>query len=216
MAMIEVKCRFCQRTEFVKKHGKGDAGHQRYRCLSCKRTFQLEYAYRACQAGIKEQVVDLAMNNSGIRDTARALHISINAVIRGFKKLKPRCVTTLPLENVNVQLICEVDEIWSFVGNKKYQRWLWYAWEPRLKRIIAHTLGRRSKKTLKKLLKKLSRFNVAFWCTDKFKAYNMLPENTHLVGKSFTQRIERENLTLRNRIKRLNRKTLGYSKSPEM
>ncbi|WP_222943058.1 IS1 family transposase, partial [Xenorhabdus sp. PB62.4] len=41
-------------------------------------------------------------------------------------------------------------------------------------------------------------------------------ENTHLVGKSFTQRIERENLTLRNRIKRLNRKTLGYSKSPEM
>ncbi|OKP02455.1 transposase [Xenorhabdus eapokensis] len=93
---------------------------------------------------------------------------------------------------------------------------IWYAWEPRLKRIIAHTFGRRSKKTLKKLLKKLSRFNVAFWCTDKFKDYNMLPENTHLVGKSFTQRIERENLTLRNRINRLNRKTLGYSKSPEM
>lgn len=44
----------------------------------------------------------------------------------------------------------------------------------------------------------------------------MLPENRHLVGKSFTQRIERENLTLRNRIKRLNRKTLGYSKYPEM
>ncbi len=36
------------------------------------------------------------------------------------------------------------------------------------------------------------------------------------IGNSFTQRIERENLTLRNRIKRLNRKTLGYSKSPEM
>ncbi len=43
----------------------------------------------------------------------------------------------------------------------------------------------------------------------------MLPKNKHLVGKSFTQRIERENLTLRNRIKRLNRKTLGHSKSPE-
>lgn len=33
---------------------------------------------------------------------------------------------------------------------------------------------------------------------------------------SFTQRIERENLNLRNRLKRLNRKTLGYSKSAEM
>ncbi|EDU61849.1 IS1 family transposase [Providencia stuartii] len=30
--------------------------------------------------------------------------------------------------------------------NKKQQRWLWYAWEPRLKRIIAHTFGRRNKK----------------------------------------------------------------------
>ncbi|WMV72050.1 IS1 family transposase [Xenorhabdus griffiniae] len=216
MATVEVKCRFCQQTESVRKHGTGQGERQRYRCLSCRRTFQLEYAYRACRTGIKEQVVDLAMNNAGIRDTARALHISINAVVRTFKKLSPRCVTTLPLEQVEIELICEVDEMWSFVGNKKQQRWLWYAWEPRLKRIIAHTFGRRSKKTLKKLLKKLSHFNVAFWCTDKFKAYTLLTTDKHLIGKSFTQRIERENLTLRNRIKRLNRKTLGYSKSPEM
>ncbi len=106
--------------------------------------------------------------------------------------------------------------MWSFVGNKKCQRWLWYAWEPRLKRIIAHTFGARSKKTLKKLLKKLASFNVVFWCTDNFKAYSLLPKNQHVVGKTFTQRIERENLTLRNRLKRLNRKTLGYSKSPKM
>ncbi|MDC9607143.1 IS1-like element transposase [Xenorhabdus griffiniae] len=85
MATVEVKCRFCQQTEYVKKHGKGEAGHQRYRCFSCQRTFQLDYAYRACQAGIKEQVVDLAMNNAGIRNTARALHISINAVVRTLK-----------------------------------------------------------------------------------------------------------------------------------
>ena len=31
--------------------------------------------------------------------------------------------------------------MWSFVGNKKQQRWLWYAWEPRLKRIIADVLA---------------------------------------------------------------------------
>ncbi|MGL9751939.1 MAG: IS1 family transposase, partial [Symbiopectobacterium sp.] len=38
----------------------------------------------------------------------------------------------------------------------------------------------------------------------------------HIVGKLYTQRIERENLTLRNRLKRLNRKTLGDSTSSEM
>ncbi len=126
-------------------------------------------------------------------------------------------MTSLPLNNLQIQLICEVDEMWSFIGNKKRQRWLWYAWEPRLKRIIAHVFGSRSKKTLCNLLKLLSGFNVAFWCTDSYRAYNdAFPEARHITGKLYTQRIERENLTLRNRLKRLNRKTLGYSKSPEM
>ena len=52
--------------------------------------------------------------------------------------------------------------------------------------------------------------------TDNFSAYDMLPVKQHITGKLNTQRIERENLTLRTRLKRLNRKTLGYSKSPEM
>ena len=44
----------------------------------------------------------------------------------------------------------------------------------------------------------------------------MLANEKHITGKLYTQRIERENLTLRNRLKRLNRKNLGYSKSVEM
>ncbi len=44
----------------------------------------------------------------------------------------------------------------------------------------------------------------------------ILPEEAHLTGKAFTQRIKINNLTHRTRIKRLNRKTIGYSKSEEM
>ncbi|WP_317178072.1 IS1 family transposase, partial [Pectobacterium sp. HCp5_1] len=47
-------------------------------------------------------------------------------------------------------------------------------------------------------------------------AYEMLPDKKHITGKLYTQRIERENLNLRNRLKRLNRKTIEYSKSVEM
>ncbi|MGF7484006.1 IS1 family transposase [Providencia sp. SP181] len=216
MAKVDVKCPFCQQTSPVKKHGLGSTGHQRYRCQGCSRSFQLDYEYRACQPGTKDKIIDLTMNNAGIRDTARALHISINAVVRTFKKLLPRQVTSLRLDNLHIELLCEVDEQWSFVANKKQQRWLWYAWEPRLKRIIAHTFGRRNKRTLRQLLALLSRFNVVFWCTDKFSAYEILPKQKHVASKFYTQRIERENLNLRNRLKRLNRKTLGYSKSAEM
>ncbi|MEY0908891.1 IS1 family transposase [Providencia rettgeri] len=38
----------------------------------------------------------------------------------------------------------------------------------------------------------------------------------YVASKFYKIGIERENLNLRNRLKRLNRKTLGYSKSPEM
>ncbi len=30
--------------------------------------------------------------------------------------------------------------MWSFIGNKKRQRWLWYAWEPRLKQFDSHVV----------------------------------------------------------------------------
>ncbi|WP_421692490.1 IS1 family transposase [Xenorhabdus bovienii] len=216
MALVEVKCRFCDQTTPVKKHGKGEGGHQRYYCQPCRRTFQLEYTYRACHSGMKEQIVELAMNNAGIRDTARALHVSINAVVRTLKNARRDGVTTLPLDTPELQLICEVDEMGSFISNKKRQRWLWYAWEPRLKRIVAHAFGARSKQTLRTLLEKLSAFDVAFWCTDNFGAYDILADEKHITSKLYTQCIERENLNLRNRLKRLNRKTLGYSKSVEM
>lgn len=58
---------------------------------------------------------------------------------------------------------------------------------------------------------------MAFWCTDGDRAYSSeLPDAGHIVGKLYTQRIECENLTLRNWLKRLNRKVPGYSKSSEM
>lgn len=49
----------------------------------------LDYRYRAYQPGIREQVVDMALNGSGIRDTARVLGINKGTVISTLKK-KPR------------------------------------------------------------------------------------------------------------------------------
>ncbi|MCP9269801.1 IS1 family transposase [Xenorhabdus sp. XENO-1] len=216
MAKVDVVCRYCHKAEKVKGHGKGRTGHPRYHCYACHKTFQLIYIYQACHPGMKEQIIDMAMNNADVRDTARVLKVGINTVIRTFKKLTPRQVTTLPIVGNNIQIICEIDEQGSLVGNKKNQRWLGYAWEPNMKRIVAHVFGERSRKTLKKLRALLSPFNIQFYCTDNYAVYDCLPEEKHLTGKKFTQRIERTHLTLRIRIKRLNRKTISYSKSKEM
>ncbi|MEZ5448701.1 MAG: IS1 family transposase, partial [Thiolinea sp.] len=67
------------------------------------------------------------------------------------------------------------------------------------------------------LLDRVKGFNFRLFCTDDWGAYNrLLPEDKHLVTKKFTQSIERQNLNFRTRIKRLQRKTICFSKSVEM
>jgi len=46
-----------------------------------------EYSYAGHSTAIKQQIVDMAMNASGIRDTARVLHVSPTTVIKELKKL---------------------------------------------------------------------------------------------------------------------------------
>lgn len=74
----------------VRRKGLSTNGNQRYKCESCKRSFQLAYTHRAHQPGIKEQVIDMALNGSGIRDTARVLKINMNTVMSTLKKKRPK------------------------------------------------------------------------------------------------------------------------------
>jgi len=83
MATVEVKCRFCNQIDYVKKHGEGSMKHQRYRCYQCNKTFQLDYIYRACRPGIKEQIVDLAMNHA-VSVTQQELCISASMLLYVF------------------------------------------------------------------------------------------------------------------------------------
>jgi transposase-like protein len=82
-------CPYCQGIDIV-KHGLSSEGKQRYRCRTCLegrgRTFLLEYSYAGQSPAVKQQIVDMAMNASGIRDTARVLHVSPTTVINELKK----------------------------------------------------------------------------------------------------------------------------------
>jgi transposase-like protein len=88
MAVEKVICPSCG-SEDVVKHGQSDEGKQRYRCrnVDCSRcTFIRHYAYRGYLPEVKQQIADMAVNGSGIRDTARVLKISPTTVIETLKK----------------------------------------------------------------------------------------------------------------------------------
>jgi transposase-like protein len=46
----------------------------------------MEYRYRAWQVGIKEKIIEMALNSSGVRDTGRVLNISKDTVCSVLKK----------------------------------------------------------------------------------------------------------------------------------
>ena len=107
-----------------------------------------------------------------------------------------------------------MDEMWSFYHDKKHQIWLWWAVDHETNIPLAYTFGTREHKYLDKLLELLKPFNIGTVYADNNFAYeSRITDKTLINGKKNTQKIERDHLTLRTRIKRLARKTICFSKS---
>jgi transposase-like protein len=89
MPLISVVCPHCQSDESVVKNGKSPEGKQRFLCRSqsCQgKTFVLNPSYPGRTATVKQQIVDMSLNGSGVRDIARVLHASTRIVIGELKK----------------------------------------------------------------------------------------------------------------------------------
>jgi insertion element IS1 protein InsB len=112
----------------------------------------------------------------------------------------------------------EWDEYWSYVGNKKNQRWTWYIVERKSGVVIAWENGKRKDEVLKKLLNSVEHLPIIYCFTDDWGAYKRLfpSEYQHITGKDNTWKIERKNLNFRTHIKRLNRKTICFSKNEQI
>src|SRR5215813_10903268 len=165
MVYVPVQCPYCQSTEVIKA-GKQTNGAQRYRCQNgqCeRRIFLLQSQDRGRAPDSRRQVVDLAINGGGIRDTAR---------------------------------------------------WLWHAIEHHTGRVLASVSGTRQAAPCRDLRALLAPCGITQYHTDKVEVYRRhLPLEQPTVGKVAMQKIERQPLTLRTRLKRLARQTLGFSRS---
>jgi insertion element IS1 protein InsB len=177
---------------------------------------------------VKHTIIDMSLNASGVRDTARVLRISTDTVLSELKKKEAA------LESVNTALLrirhpdevtvaierageAEIDEMWSFVGRKKDQRWLWHAIDHATGAVLAYVFGRRKDEVFLQLKALLEPFGLSRFYTDHWGAYTrQLDAEVHSPGKRHTQKIERKHLTLRTRIKRLTRKTICFSKTTQM
>lgn len=227
VAYIQVCCPECHRAEVI-KHGKTAQGKQRYRCThsDCKtNTFLLSksYSYKGCRRDMNGKIISHTLRASGIRDIAITLEISCGKVIDTIKRqagnLKKVNWGRIPKNAfaLMMHIDAQLDEQWSFVRNKKNQRWLWVAICQYTGQILAFTFGKRTNECCHRLKKMLRPFNIRYYQTDDWQSYRAeIEAGKHKVGKCFTQKVERLFLTLRTHIKRLTRKTICFSKSELM
>jgi transposase-like protein len=88
MVRMPVPCPYCQ-SEQVVKRGKTETGKQRYRCQNpdcAHQSFLLDPAYRGRLPEITQHVLEMSLNGSGVRDTARVLTMSTATVIHELTK----------------------------------------------------------------------------------------------------------------------------------
>jgi len=117
--------------------------------------------------------------------------------------------------------VIECDELWSFVSARKNKQWIGLAFDRQSKEIVGVAIGDRSSQTAQQLWDSLPGVyrQCAVSYTDFWEAYSMIfPRKRHrAVAKESgqTTHIERFNCTLRQRISRLVRKNLSFSKKLE-
>ncbi len=134
-----------------------------------------------------------------------------------------RCYQTVPRE-VQVQpkqkgrLEVQMDELWSFVDDKGNKQWIWLAIDVVTREIVGCYIGDRSRNSVVAVWKSMPGVyrQCAVIYTDYWEAYTtVLPSKRHCaVAKEsgLTSYIEWLNNTLRQRVSRLVRKTLSFSK----
>jgi insertion element IS1 protein InsB len=105
----------------------------------------------------------------------------------------------------------------AFHRVKKKKLWLIKAVDRRSGKTIAWVLGGRDSATFKRLYDKVKHLENCVFYTDNWDAFaDVLPPERHVIGKSGTLAIERDNSNTRHHLGRFTRRTKVVSKCPFM
>ncbi len=207
-----------------KKNGHTHYGKQNYQCLHCGRQF-VEDSQRIDQP-TRALIKKLLLERIPLRGICRVLSISrewlLTFIAEVYDELPndlfvqaPHCTTG----HVRVlRLEAEADEMWSFVGRKANKQWIWIAMDTATKQVIAFYVGDRSRRSARKLWQRIPAVyrEQAIFYTDAWEAYKeVIPAARHRIcakSTGHTNIIERFNCTLRQRVSRLVRDALSFSR----
>ena len=220
MVTIMLKCPYCASDQLI-KYGITPNGKQRYRCQACSRQHRAPPGSNAYDEATRALILRAYQERSSLRGLSRTCGVARTTVSAWLKKtltLPPLSATLAPAQPEET---LEIDELWSFVRHRRLGViWLWMALCRRTRQIVAYALGPRSDATARLPWRRIpAAYRTGYLSTDHLESYyNVFPPEQHRATdiRGPTNHIERFNCTLRQRLGRLVRKTLSFSKCPVM
>jgi len=215
----KVSCPRCGSHETI-KNGSIHNGKPKNKCKSCGYQFVINPTNKTVSDETKQLIDKLLLERLSLRGIKRVTGVSwswLQNYVNNKLSQVPRQARVSTKKRGS--LIIECDELWSFVFSKEYTFYVWLAIDRFTREIIGCYIGDRTRQSAKKLWENLPGVyrQCAVAYTDFWQAYKtVIPSKRHrAVGKETgqTNHIERFNNTLRQRVSRLVRKSLSFSKN---
>jgi insertion element IS1 protein InsB len=208
-----------------KKNGHTRHGKQNHQCKACGRQFTANPLDRSIASEQRRRIEHLLRERISLRGICRTVGVSLTWLLHFLVECFTACPddlhVRLPAQPTAVllsRLEAEADEMWSFVQKKANKQWIWIAMDATTRQIIAFHVGDRSRESGEALWANMPVIyrEQATFHTDQYEVYKgVIPTEQHraITKKARkTNHIERFNNTLRQRVSRLVRDTLAFSK----
>jgi insertion element IS1 protein InsB len=222
--MNHLSCPQCRSSQ-IKCNGHAHYGEQNHQCLECGRQFVADS--QLVDAQTRELIKRLLLERLSLSGICRVTGVSLRWLLTFIAEVYdalPNDLYVQPQQRTTgcvrvLRLETEADEMWSFVGRKVNKQWIWMALDTETKQVIAFYVGDRSRRSARKLWRRIPAVyrEQAIFYTDAWEAYKgVIPAARHRIcakSTGHTNIIERFNCTLRQRVSRLVRGALSFSKS---
>ncbi|MFM7424835.1 MAG: IS1 family transposase [Elainella sp.] len=206
----------------VMKNGTTRRGKQNYKCRDCGRQFVDPPQWKPVDPDTKATLDRLLLERVPLAGIARLLQVGeawLQRYVNRRLSAVPRKAKVQPKDPEPIAL--QRDELWSFVDHKGQKQWVWLVMDGTTREIGCCWVGDRPSQSAAALWRSLPGVyrQCAVIYTAEWEAYAaVLPSKRHFrVSKQsgLTSYIERFNNTLRQRVSRLVRKALSFSRKVE-
>ncbi|MBP6025698.1 MAG: IS1 family transposase [Ferruginibacter sp.] len=211
--LLPMQCKYCNQP-CIKKGLYN--GVQKMYCKACHKYQRSIYTYRLTNETDDTNIVLLTKESMSISSIARYLKMAKTTVGRRILRISQRIPYPILSET---NQIYEVDEMQTYIGRRQISChvYITYAINRITKTVADFIIGPRTKETIGKLIDRLLFLTPKKIYTDGLNIYpSLIPFSIHRCFRYNTNVIERNNLSIRNSLKRLSRKTICFSKNTLM